>query len=84
MAAARPPPKAPGRPLFPLRSPTHASLLLAVPAAQVRLEPKPGRGARPIDEVLTDVRVSEAFGVAVSVERRGGRWAARSGAGPGS
>jgi len=28
--------------------------------------------------VLTDEVVSDAFGVAVAVERRGGRWAARS------
>jgi iron complex transport system ATP-binding protein len=34
--------------------------------------------AGPVDEVLTDAAVSEAFGVAVSVERRGGRWSARS------
>ena len=35
--------------------------------------------AGPIDDVLTDSAVSEAFGVDVAVERRGGRWAARSG-----
>jgi len=36
--------------------------------------------AGPVGEVLTDVRVSDAFGVDVAVERRGGRWAARSNA----
>ena len=34
--------------------------------------------AGPVDEVLTDATVSDAFGVEVAVERRGGRWAARS------
>jgi iron complex transport system ATP-binding protein len=34
--------------------------------------------AGPVDEVLTDRAVSDAFGVRVAVERRGGRWAARS------
>lgn len=34
--------------------------------------------AGPIDEVLSDSAVSEAFGVAVTVERRGGRWLARA------
>jgi len=34
--------------------------------------------AGPIAEVLTDDRVSEAFGVQVSVERRGGRWSVRA------
>jgi iron complex transport system ATP-binding protein len=41
------------------------------------------RGARllaagPVDEVLTGDAVSDAFGIAVDVERRGGRWAARA------
>jgi iron complex transport system ATP-binding protein len=41
------------------------------------------RGARllaagPVDEVLNGDAVSEAFGIAVDVERRGGRWAARA------
>jgi iron complex transport system ATP-binding protein len=36
--------------------------------------------AGPVHEVLTDDLVSEAFGVRVTVERLGGRWAARSGA----
>ena len=31
-----------------------------------------------IDDVLTDSMVSDAFGVGVAIERRGGRWAARS------
>jgi len=30
--------------------------------------------AGPVDEVLTDATVSDAFGVEVAVERRGGRW----------
>ena len=49
---------------------THAALL------------RTGRllAAGPVEEVLTDALVSEAFGVAVAVERHGGRWAARSGA----
>jgi iron complex transport system ATP-binding protein len=34
--------------------------------------------AGPVDEVLTDVGVSDAFGVSVAVERRDGRWAARA------
>ena len=34
--------------------------------------------AGPVDEVLTDAAVSDAFGVQVAVERRGGRWAARA------
>jgi iron complex transport system ATP-binding protein len=34
--------------------------------------------AGPVDEVQTDATVSDAFGVEVAVERRGGRWAARS------
>jgi iron complex transport system ATP-binding protein len=34
--------------------------------------------AGPIADVLTDATVSNAFGVAVAVERRGGRWSARS------
>ena len=34
--------------------------------------------AGPADEVLTDGNVSDAFGVSVAVERRDGRWAARS------
>jgi len=34
--------------------------------------------AGPVDEVLTDVGVSDAFGVSVVVERRDGRWAARA------
>ncbi len=34
--------------------------------------------AGPVDEVLTDAAVSDAFGVAVTVERREGRWSARS------
>ncbi len=33
----------------------------------------------PVGEVLTDAWVSDAFGVAVTVERRGGRWSARAG-----
>ena len=32
----------------------------------------------PVDEVLTDASVSDAFGVSVTVERRGGRWSARA------
>jgi iron complex transport system ATP-binding protein len=41
------------------------------------------RGARlveagPVDEVLTTEAVSDAFGVAVTVERRDGRWTARA------
>ncbi|HEY4929467.1 MAG TPA: ABC transporter ATP-binding protein [Acidimicrobiales bacterium] len=32
----------------------------------------------PISEVLTDAAVSDAFGVAVTVERHGGRWTARA------
>jgi iron complex transport system ATP-binding protein len=32
----------------------------------------------PVDEVLTDESVSDAFGVSVAVERRGGRWSARA------
>jgi iron complex transport system ATP-binding protein len=35
-------------------------------------------GAGPIQDVLTSEAVSEAFGVAVTVERRDGRWTARS------
>ena len=35
--------------------------------------------AGPVEEVLTDAAVSDAFGVGVVVERHGGRWAARSG-----
>ena len=34
--------------------------------------------AGPIDEVVTDTAVSDAFGVSVSVERHGGRWSARA------
>ena len=34
--------------------------------------------AGPIDEVVTDSAVSDAFGVSVSVERHGGRWSARA------
>lgn len=34
--------------------------------------------AGPIDDVLTDGVVSDAFGVGVAVEHRGGRWTARS------
>jgi iron complex transport system ATP-binding protein len=34
--------------------------------------------AGPVDEVLTDRNVSDAFGVSVAVERRDGRWAARA------
>ena len=34
--------------------------------------------AGPIDDVVTDIAVSEAFGVSVSVERHGGRWSARA------
>jgi len=34
--------------------------------------------AGPVEEVLTDAAVSDAFGVGVVVERRGGRWVARS------
>jgi iron complex transport system ATP-binding protein len=34
--------------------------------------------AGPIDAVLTGQEVSAAFGVDVTVERRGGRWSARS------
>jgi iron complex transport system ATP-binding protein len=34
--------------------------------------------AGPVEEVLTDTAVSYAFGVDVAVERRGGRWVARS------
>ena len=47
---------------------THAALI-----RQARLV-----GAGPIHEVLTSEAVSEAFGVAVIVERRDGRWTARS------
>ena len=36
------------------------------------------RAAGPVGEVLTDAAVSDAFGVAVAVERHGGRWAARA------
>jgi iron complex transport system ATP-binding protein len=36
-------------------------------------------GKGPIDGVLTDERVSAAFGLAVAVSRVGGRWAARAG-----
>jgi len=32
----------------------------------------------PVEEVITDATVSDAFGVAVTVERRGGRWSARA------
>ena len=48
---------------------THAALLRA------------GRmvAAGRVDEVLTDAAVSDAFGVAVSVERRAGRWRAVAG-----
>jgi len=47
---------------------THAALL------------RTGRllAAGPVGEVLTDAAVSDAFGVGVVVERRGGRWVARS------
>jgi len=43
------------------------------------------RGARlvasgPVDEVLTGDNVSDAFGVDVAVDRRHGRWSARSSA----
>jgi iron complex transport system ATP-binding protein len=34
--------------------------------------------AGPIDDVVTDAAVSDAFGVSVSVERHGGRWSARA------
>ena len=49
---------------------THAALL------------RSGRlvAAGPVEEVLTDVRVSDAFGVELAVERHRGRWAARSSA----
>ena len=47
---------------------THAALL-----REARLV-----AAGPVDEVLADDAVSHAFGVAVSVERRDGRWSARS------
>ena len=36
------------------------------------------RAAGPVGEVLTDAAVSDAFGVAVAVERHGGRWTARA------
>jgi len=36
-------------------------------------------GAGPVDDVLTDVAVSDAFGVDVTVEQRGGRWRAAAG-----
>jgi iron complex transport system ATP-binding protein len=47
---------------------THAALLRA------------GRvvAAGPVDAVLTGAAVSEAFGVQVAVDRREGRWSARS------
>jgi iron complex transport system ATP-binding protein len=35
-------------------------------------------GAGRVDDVLTGEAVSDAFGVDVVVERRGGRWTARS------
>ncbi len=47
---------------------THAALL-----REARLV-----AAGPVGEVLTGQTVSEAFGVAVSVEQHGGRWSARS------
>lgn len=50
---------------------THAALLRAGQMV----------AAGPVDHVLTDAAVSDAFGVSVSVERRAGRW--RAVAGPG-